>query len=46
MKLHNQKEVYLYALYLGFGLTRLSAYQAVSTLRHSKRLMAAKGVKK
>ena len=21
MKLHNQKEIYLYALYLGFGLT-------------------------
>ena len=33
MQLLNMRELHLYALYLNFGLTRQSAYQAITTIR-------------
>jgi hypothetical protein len=38
MKLHNMEELHLYALYLNFGLSRASAYNAVITIMYARGL--------
>jgi hypothetical protein len=46
MKLLNQKEVMIYAMYLNFGLTRLTAYEStVKIARQSSVENLLKGVK-
>ena len=46
MKLLNQKEVMIYALYLSFGLSRTTAYEnTVKIARQTKVAEILKGVK-
>ena len=46
MKLLNQKEVMIYALYLSFGLCRVTAYETtVKIARQAKVAEILKGVK-